>query len=297
MYARRVCIIGNSSVGAVRLALADRATDSYEFGFFASGGSNFDDLTIADDLIVGAQVENAQERALSKYDAFIIHGRFPPADRAPALELQFASERFSQSVRRLAREDWLKAQPPWTLGMILKQRYGKPVLIMTRNVFADECVGDEPQRREANAAFSRLIAPLDAVPLPDALFDAEGRVRREFFVNHVNVHGRVGSASEPDPWHYNREGGALILDQLLQRLDATFASDQAPGANAARSSSSHRESAGDEAAIANSGIDAGAAAPTDAKNAFMTASTPSGVTFRRSRENASPSRDALDTNS
>ena len=51
---RRICVIGNSSVGAVRMALADRQAPSpYDFSFFASGGPKFESVGFVEDDLVG----------------------------------------------------------------------------------------------------------------------------------------------------------------------------------------------------------------------------------------------------
>jgi hypothetical protein len=221
---RRICVIGNSSVGAVRMALGDRGeAGEYGFAFFASGGSNFERISIDGDFIAGFQVDSGGERDLKLYDAFVMHGQLPAPHNAYAFAQSLTPARYSLAVRSASLLDWRERHKGWAMALALHQRYGRPVLSIPRNVFASECVGAKAQRDEAHAGFSALIAPLRLVALPDALFDDDGRVFRKFFAGYVNVHGRQGPAARVDEWHYNREAGGLILDALTDALDAALA--------------------------------------------------------------------------
>ncbi len=221
---RRICVIGNSSVGAVRVALSGRAPpESYDFSFFASGGDKYDKISLRGDRLVGAEVDSGGDPELASYDGFVVHGRFPAGFEARLFARSLASARYSARVRAAALNDWRSHYKSWGLGLLLHERYGRPVLALSRNIFASERAGEASERREGDEAMARLAAPLRFAPLPDALFEAEGRVRREFYSHYVNVHGRESRASNPDEWHYNREGGGLILDSLLENLEAAFA--------------------------------------------------------------------------
>ncbi len=221
---RRICVIGNSSVGAVRMALADRrAPSGYDFSFFASGGPKFESIGFVDDELVGAEVHTGGDRDLKTYDGFVLHGRFPTSYEALDFERHLAADRYSQAVRARARQDWRESYKSWGMALRLHERYGKPVMALSRNVFSSERAGSRDVREAADAMMTQLLAPLRFVPLPGALFEDDGQVRRAFYTSYVNVHGRTGSASNADEWHYNREAGGLILDGLLARLDAAFA--------------------------------------------------------------------------
>jgi hypothetical protein len=220
---RRICVIGNSSVGAVRVALGDRPPEGYVFSFFANGGPHFDRIGFSGDLVVGADAVSNGDPDLRTYDAFALHGRMPAAFEALRFARGLDSRRYSRQVQEAARRDWSANYRSWALGLELHARYGKPVLALSRNVFASECAGPEPERGEANKVMAGTLAPLRFVPLPEALFDAEGRVRREYFSRYVNVRGRESREATPDEWHYNRDAGALILAALLRSLDAAFA--------------------------------------------------------------------------
>lgn len=221
---RRICVIGNSSIGAVRMALGDRgAPGVYDFAFFASGGPKFDSIGLDDDRLTGCEVDSGGDRDLRGYDAFVLQGRLPTSYEALVFERHLLPLRFSQSVRALALRDWCDSHKGWAMALTLHQRYGKPVLTISRNVFASERVGAKAEREAADAAFAELLAPLRFVPLPEALFEDDGQVRRRFYSGYVNVHGRQGPAASHDEWHYNREAGGLILGSLIAELDAAFA--------------------------------------------------------------------------
>ena len=82
---RRICVIGNSSVGAVRIALGDRgAPGAYEFAFFASDGPKFDRVVLDGDCVAGFEVNSGGDRDLRGYDAFVLQGRLPTACAALA---------------------------------------------------------------------------------------------------------------------------------------------------------------------------------------------------------------------
>jgi hypothetical protein len=206
------------------MALADRQAPSpYDFSFFASGGPKFESVGFVDDELVGAEVNSGGDRNLRTYDGFVLHGRFPTSYETLDFERHLGADRYSQGVRALARQDWREGYKSWRMALSLHERYAKPVLAVSRNVFSSERAGAGRERAEADALMARLLTPLRFVPLPDALFEEDGQVRRRFYTSYVNVHGRQGSASSHDEWHYNREAGGLILDSLLERLDAAFA--------------------------------------------------------------------------
>lgn len=206
------------------MALGDRgAPDGYAFAFFASGGPKFDSIALDGDRLTGFEVDSGGDRDMRGYDAFVLQGRLPTAYEALAFARHLAPQRFSQSVRALAWRDWRESHKGWAMALTLHERYNRPVLALSRNVFASERVGAAAERREADAAFADLLAPLRFVALPDALFEDDGQVRRRFYTSYVNVHGRQGPATRNDEWHYNREAGGLILDSVIARLDAAFA--------------------------------------------------------------------------
>jgi hypothetical protein len=220
---RRICVIGNSSVGAVRAALNGRpAPDRYALSFFAGGGAKYDNIGLSGDLLVGAEVDSGGDPNLAAYDAFVLHGRLPASPETMEFEAALVDGRYSRAVQALARLDWRQRYKSWVLGLVLAERFGKPVLAISRNVFASESVGDARERRAADATLARLLAPLRYVPLPDGLFEDDGRVKRAYFANPVSVSAREGRAGAPDEWHYNRDAGALILERLLQEMDEAF---------------------------------------------------------------------------
>ena len=107
-------------------------------------------------------------------------------------------------------------------GARLHARYGRPVLELSRNVFASESAGAPAERAEADEAMSRFVSPLRFValltPCSTTMDGCGGRsieIRQRV--------GREGPASTYDEWHYNGEAGAPILESLLAVLDAAFA--------------------------------------------------------------------------
>jgi hypothetical protein len=221
--ARRICVIGNSSVGAVRAALADRgAAERYDLSFFASGGDKYDKIRLDGDRLAGAEIDSGGDSILAGYDAFALHGRFPAGFEALIFARGLAAARYSRAVRAAALRDWRDHYKSWGLGLALHARFGKPVLALSRNVFASERAGARLERAQGDEVMAGLIAPLRFVPLPDALFEEDGQVRRPFYSRYINVRGRESAAGGLDEWHYNREAGGLILDGLLRALDAAL---------------------------------------------------------------------------
>ena len=216
-------MIGNSSVGAVRMALGDRgAPGAYEFAFFASEGPKFDRVVLDGDFVAGFEVDSGGNRDLRGYDAFVLQGRLPTACAALAFERHLRPRHYSREVRELALRDWRDSHRGWVMALTLHERYRKPVLAISRNIFASERVGAKAEREVADTAFAAMLAPLLFVAFPDSLFEHDGQVRRQFYTGDVNVHDRQGSTASNDEWHYNRAAGGLILDSLIARLDAAF---------------------------------------------------------------------------
>ena len=69
--------------------------------------------------------------------------------------------------------------------------------------------------RSADAAAFRAFT--------DALFEEDGQVLAALLHELHQCARPPGPASSHDEWHYNREAGGLILDSLIERLDAAFA--------------------------------------------------------------------------
>ena len=219
---RRVCVIGNSFVGALRRAYADRQlTEGFEFSFFANGGDSFRRLTFEGPRLTGYFKHFGASPDMRDYDYFLVYADAPmPMDRLD-VERGLSTGRFSAQVRAAALRGWRDQFHSFAIVSSLHAISDKPILLHSGNVHIDENVGSLADNQAAAAFMEAMIAPAIYVSFPSEIFLPDGSPDLKFYTGSLDILGQ-----EPDreklPAHHtvhlNLAGGTLVLKNILAKL-------------------------------------------------------------------------------
>jgi hypothetical protein len=242
---RRVCIIGNSSVGAVYRAYAEGlvACPHHHLAFFARGGQSFDAIGLQGAMLTGFQVTSGDSADLRDYAEVVITADMQTPLQARDLLRDMEAAGYTARVRAAALRDRVSASRAMGLAACIARAFSGPIRVMSSTIHAGQRIGGIAELDAAAALVAAAALPFTYVPPPSALFGADGTVRPDYHSNSLNIAGL-----EPDRTlqpkhherHYNLAGGALVLEHLLARLAPVQ-----EGAKLASSSSSQAISAAD----------------------------------------------------
>lgn len=220
---RRVCVIGNSYVGAMYRAYTAQlvAMAGFEFSFFASAGAGYYQVGFADGDIVNTPITSGGSPRLADYDRFVLYGDAPTPRSALEIHRNLASPVYSAQLRRTALSEWLARSASLKLSLALRRLVDRPILVLSNNVRIEADRGDLADYIEGSDLLSRWLHPALYVAPPLGLYSDEGRARPELYSGSLNVAGVEPDRNEqPDHHHthYNQTGGALVLADLVERL-------------------------------------------------------------------------------
>ncbi len=197
----RVCLIGNSFLGAVRRAYESLPNrDKYIFDFFANAGSDFDKLTIIDHKIVNAPHHSGGSDDVRDYDCFVIYGDAPTPLNCAIFDRGLSRELYSSSVRSTA----------------------KPLFLLSHNVNQVGNIGTRAQNEDGVALMAPLISPCQLIEFPAELFLENGRPKQQYYKGSLNIAGQEADRNDNtlrDRYHLNVDGGALILSAIMASLE------------------------------------------------------------------------------
>ena len=221
----RVCVIGNSYVGALYRAFEDPAlTAGFDFRFFASPMEQFVDVRFENGEIVGTRVDNGGPRALSDHDIFVIYAQAPGPRALIEGERELNDGRYSRQVREAALARWLRAFPGPRLMTALSQIVAKPIYMLSGNPRVEaEGGGSWALQARGEQLMNALIAPCCYIPFPRELFDEHLRLRTRFYRAPLNIRGQTANLKATPNFylnHLNQEGGAAVLGAIVARLRA-----------------------------------------------------------------------------
>ena len=156
--------------------------------------------------------------------------------------------------------EWALGFAPLKLMLSLRKTTERPILVVSQVPVVGEVRGTQEEEDEGTAFIRTAIAPNFYVPHPIALYSEDGRPNPAYYAGSLDVFG-----NEPDrtakPHHHlshlSREGGALVLAQIVTSLREALSED---GPKAASNSSSHTRSARDLPDVATGEGTRGAAA-------------------------------------
>jgi hypothetical protein len=218
----RICLIGNSYLGAVRRAYESLPNrDKYTISFFAGAGSAFDKLGITENTIVNASHHSGGSDDVREYDCFVIYGDAPTPRNCIQFTNSIPSTRYSTSVRLSALDGWMSQFKTIKLVYLLREMTDKPIFLLSRNVNQSEDIGTPAENKDGIAVMESIIRPCKFIQFPETLFLSNRRPNPKYYQGSLNVSGE-----EPDRlkqprhhhYHLNADGGALILSAIMTSL-------------------------------------------------------------------------------
>jgi len=219
----RVCLIGNSFLGAVRRAYESLPNrDKYIFSFFANAGSDFDKLSIIDHKIVNAPHHSGGSNDVRDHDCFVIYGDAPTPLNCAMFDRGISRESYSSSVRSTAVASWLGQFNAIKLVHALRDVTEKPMFLLSHNVNQVGNIGTRAQNEDGVALLAPLISPCQLIQFPAELFLENGRPKQQYYKGSLNIAGQEADRNDNtlrDRYHLNVDGGALILSAIMVSLD------------------------------------------------------------------------------
>lgn len=217
----RVCVIGNSMVGALARACIEEPVAGYDFQFFARATKTYEALRFEGTILHDVAFSTTPDTDMAHYDTFVIYGDVPPPHTTARQWRSLSTGSYSRQVRQAAFHDWLHAFKSMRLAWELHDRLGKPIFCLSMNRSYQDKSGTPDEMDEGVRLLAEAMAPFGYIPHPDGLLGPDGHPDPAYHVGSLDVRGE-----EPDRTikplhhyvHFNRRGGALIRDQIVAWL-------------------------------------------------------------------------------
>lgn len=217
----RVCVIGNSMVGAVLKAYRDRSPSNYSFHFFAHPGLEYEHIRFDGTTIVNVPFSSSTDFDMAHYDAFVVYGDLPTPLQAARYWRGLSPDLYSDQVRGAAFKGWLRRSKSMRIAQEVGLLTGRPVYCLSKNSLLHDDIGPKAEAEEGSVLLTAAMEPHGYIPHPDKLLNSDGRPDPAYYIGSLNVLGE-----EPDRmqqpehhhFHFNREGGAIMLDQVIRWL-------------------------------------------------------------------------------
>jgi hypothetical protein len=223
----RICILGSSYIGALYKAYQQggSARHKYEVDFYGRQAGSFREMRISDGHVRGARFSSREDFiAIDNYDAFVIYADLPaPQDLEKVLRECRRASASGQLMKALVG-DIVRATASFRLARSLGGANGKPVLILSRNVVSPPKIAlDEMTYDRLVAMLRRAVAPCIYLPFPRELFTGRFRPDAKFYQGSLDIAGDIaGTDARRDRNHMNELGGRLMLDTILDGVDAAL---------------------------------------------------------------------------
>ena len=221
----KVCIIGNSYIGAVRKAYqsGEVKTDPYDIAFFASPGERFKNVDIVDGEISNIYLGDNESKSVKDYGTVVVYGDMPLPSHVLFAFRRVPAEKYSRAVRKSCLLAWLLGFNSYRLVSALVARQMPKVILLSRNYPVREETGTHDERVDGVNLIQEMLESASYLPAPRILFGDDGKPRQEFYNGSLNVAG-----DEPDrtkqPFHHldhlNLAGGQVMLAAIVDYLRA-----------------------------------------------------------------------------
>ena len=224
---KRVAVIGNSYIGALRKACvnAPDLAAGFRFSFFARAGSDFSQVRIDDGSVSEISDFDDRDFDIAGFDFALVYGDFPPPDTVLQYARKVNPSRFSEQLLQARLREWAALyHNAYRLVQSLVALQGPKVFVLSRNPRADEAVRFDDAYCEALDIVAGLISPAIHVPAPRALFSPDGLPRAEFYAGSLDMKGEEPDRDlQPEHHlaHFNEAGGRLVLAALAERFAAS----------------------------------------------------------------------------
>jgi hypothetical protein len=217
---KRVCLIGNSYLGALRKALDSGLVNSegYRFDFVASPGKEFRKLDIRDGKFLNAYISTlSDEFRIDSSVYYVVYSSLPSPQ---LLSEPLGESRYSRQVREAAASDRIRMSAAFKFYEKLKRATSSPIIVLPGNphlnsrkisvdtyIWASDCL-----RRELGESYH---------PLPNELY-GEGFVPQpKYHEGSIDIaSSAVDARRRPSHMndHMNEKGAALVFNSLVDRI-------------------------------------------------------------------------------
>jgi hypothetical protein len=218
----RVCIIGNSLVGAVLRAYQDRfPVDGYAFSFFAHPGHEYETVGFDGTMIVNVPFSNGGSFDMADYDEFVVYGDLPTPSQAVQYWRSLSADLYSVQVRQSVFRDWVFLSKSARIMQELCRLAKRPVFGISKNNLLYDLVEAKSSCDEGELLIKNSISPNIYIPHPTFFIGVDNKLNPKYYCGSLNVLG-----VEPDRtvqpqhhhFHFNQLGGAIMLDRILEWL-------------------------------------------------------------------------------
>lgn len=231
----RVCIIGNSHLGALKEAWDEigNAHEQIEITFFAARGNRLEDLEVDGNALRagGPDADNlskflaftsgGSERIVGDaYDLFVVYGGNLAFVNLPLV--------YSQAVLRLCVSERSLESLHFDITTKLRGITDRSILV-AGNPLRSNWPDDRPTYPYDTVLdiFREVYAPFDApfIPQPEETRDAQNRTLPEFATGsrQLDVGRAVRAKGTQDKSHMNAAYGRIWLQEFIASLSAGFA--------------------------------------------------------------------------
>jgi len=220
---KRVCIVGNSYIGAVKKAYSTKPSgdDDFDLFFFASAGTFFQNINILDGVLVNIYQGDDSSRRIVDYDITVVYGDFP----TPRQVFLFANEAreniYSDQLRRARLENWFMKFCSYRLCLSLVELNGPRVFMLSRNYNISETILPQIEYDEGSTIIREHLASVTYVQAPHSLFSSSGQIQEIYYSKSLNVFGEEPDRNEQPKHHHNHlneAGGRLVLTAILDSI-------------------------------------------------------------------------------
>jgi hypothetical protein len=234
----RVAVIGNSHIGALKLAISSGLfkSNNLDFVFWGVAGQVFNTTSYESGYFrtsrrdVALTVSNGQYEALParEFDAIVFHG--PPVNlvrylgslRRSSIDIRL----YSLASLQEGLQKWIDRIPTYQLVRSFRTDYDRRVLISPTPLKSEDC-GEFDRISVAaeelallNTCVSNIIAgiPADYIPQPPRTVRNHKYTKREYCLNAVRLANPSITYPENDPDHMNGRYGACVLQEIEASL-------------------------------------------------------------------------------
>lgn len=229
MTKRRIAIIGNSFVGAVRRAWVDSIsaeTNDLQIDFGAAGGVNFVGIDVLDGLFSNLRpLADAPLAPVAEYEIIFIYGLFPYPAEVASVQTSLQASGYSKAVVNAAITDYLAASDGWQVRLRVAAATSAPVIMLSGNARSDHIALTPTSIEAAISAITEFVGCYYLAP-PTALVGSAGQPDVTLYKGSVDIRGRNAEAADAqakhDVHHLNPVGGSVVLRAILDRARKTL---------------------------------------------------------------------------
>ncbi|MGW9820811.1 hypothetical protein ACUXK4_003388 [Methylorubrum extorquens] len=221
--AKKICVIGNSHLGAVVKAHRESAPElDYQFTFFGAPWPQFDNIAVVNNWIMGATFSYGDgSPEVTTYDAFVVYGGIMCAQQIAIKDDEMRDAGFSLAVRVATLRNQVHHSVCRKIVWMLHASSKKPVFLLSNNPLLNlPAITSSESFQSAEDLLRSASNPGRYLSFPSDLLGEGFLPKKQFFKNSVYIDGaeRDDHFDFHDNEHMNVMGGRLVLNGLIEGL-------------------------------------------------------------------------------